>query len=75
MKLKVLFLGKSWKIHRKVLSHILNQRTLDSFVEVFDRHSKNLVEKLKPMATGDTFDVLAYVEGCTIDIVCGMKLF
>ncbi|XP_016838143.1 cytochrome P450 4g15 [Nasonia vitripennis] len=62
--------GKSWKAHRKIISHILNQRTLDSFIETFDRRSKEFVKKLEPLANGEVFDIFHSLEGCTIDLVC-----
>lgn len=70
--IKKKILGKLWKAHRKMLTYVINQRILDNFIESFDRHSKYMVEKLKPLANGEIFDVFKIVESCTIDIVCGM---
>lgn len=60
-----------WKKHRKMVTHILTQKVLDGFLEVFDRHSQNLVEKLKSESVGKIIDILGPIEECTVDLVCG----
>lgn len=58
-----------------MVSRIVTQKILNAFVQVSDHHSKDLIEKLKIMADGRIFDIFPYIEGCTIDIVCGMGIF
>ncbi|XP_014204433.1 cytochrome P450 4C1-like [Copidosoma floridanum] len=62
--------GKTWKAHRKMVSHLFTQRTFEAFVATFNNRSTELVRKLKPLANGEVFDIFHYIEGCTIDICC-----
>lgn len=63
--------GHLWRSHRKFITPMLNIRTLDGYVESFERHSKILVEKLMPLADGNEFDIMPHLSKCTSDTVSG----
>ena len=58
-----------------MVARILTQKVLDGFLEVIDRHSQALVEKLKSESIGKIIDILGPFEECTVDLVCGIFRF
>ncbi|XP_015600585.1 cytochrome P450 4C1 [Cephus cinctus] len=63
--------GNMWRRHRKLLTYTMTQKVLHGFVNIFDRHSRKLMDKLESQADGGyDFDIFPYIEACTIDIVC-----
>lgn len=61
--------GSKWRSRRKLLTPAFHFKILEDFVDVFNRQSERLVEKLEPMADGREFDVFQYVTLCTLDII------
>ena len=46
-------------------------RVLQSFMPIFNKEVKTMVERLKLQASkGGTFDMYEYMDACTLDMVC-----
>lgn len=64
--------GAKWRRRRKMITPAFHFSILAQFVEVFDRASNKLVEKLSAAAeSGSSVDVAPYVGLCSLDIICG----
>ncbi|XP_065342934.1 cytochrome P450 4C1-like [Cloeon dipterum] len=60
-----------WKIHRKILTPAFHFNILHEFLPIFNKCSKELVEKLEePAQRGQTIDIFDYVTLCALDIIC-----
>ncbi|XP_015836239.2 cytochrome P450 4C1, partial [Tribolium castaneum] len=59
-----------WKSHRKIINPSFNIQILNSFIGVFNKHSKKLVEKMRKHAGSDSVDVSYWLFRNTIDISC-----
>lgn len=44
-------------------------------MEIFTQQSNILVKEMEVELEGNGFDVLAYLSRCTLDVLCGKKLF
>ncbi|KAI1286075.1 Cytochrome P450 4V2 [Halotydeus destructor] len=65
--------GSKWRSHRKTLTKVFHFKLLEHFVEVMERHSNVLTDKLRCMAAqGQTvnIDVMPFVTLCTLDTIC-----
>nr|XP_023023383.1 cytochrome P450 4C1-like [Leptinotarsa decemlineata] len=62
--------AKKWKQHRKVLAPSFNQKVLDSFVEIFAKHSITFVEKLKDVVGQKNIDLYPLASRCTLGNIC-----
>ncbi|KAK3923271.1 Cytochrome P450 4C1 [Frankliniella fusca] len=60
--------GQKWHTRRKLITPTFHFRILDQFIEVFNRNSDILVQKL--LTQTDTVNVHALVTLCTLDIIC-----
>ncbi|XP_061718569.1 cytochrome P450 4C1-like isoform X2 [Cydia pomonella] len=58
-----------WKIHRRLLLPMFHNRVVESYTEVFGKHSEVLVQRLQENVDGPEFDVFKYVTCCSLDIV------
>ncbi|XP_063537297.1 cytochrome P450 4g15-like [Cydia strobilella] len=58
-----------WKIHRRLLLPMFHNRVVESYTEVFGKHSEVLVQRLQETVDGPEFDVFKYVTRCSLDIV------
>ena len=51
-----------------------NPKILQSFIEIFEKHSTILTHELAAQVNGNEFDVFKYVSVCTFNIVCGKNI-
>jgi cytochrome P450 len=63
--------GQHWATHRKLLTPAFHFKVLESFVDVFNRNGKILVEKLSSHVNGPEFDVTPYMILCALDNISG----
>ncbi|KAH8360758.1 hypothetical protein KR084_008293 [Drosophila pseudotakahashii] len=62
--------GEEWHTMRKIITPTFHFRILEQFVEVFDRQSAKLVERLKPFAHGESaVNIYPYVGLAALDII------
>lgn len=59
-----------WKKNRKLIAPTFNQKILNTFCEVFAKQATIFVECIKKVE-GKEFDVIHFLDKCTLDIVCG----
>ncbi|XP_031345431.1 cytochrome P450 4c3-like [Photinus pyralis] len=62
--------GQKWKSRRKLLTPAFHFQILEKYVDVFNKQSNILVEKLKERVDAGPFDIFPYVALCTLDIIC-----
>ncbi|XP_031345339.1 cytochrome P450 4C1-like [Photinus pyralis] len=61
----------TWRSHRKTINPAFSQQILDSFVDIFVKHSQILVRKLEEEVDDQkTFDVHEHLSRCSLDIIC-----
>lgn len=61
-----------WRTRRKVVTPAFHFKILEDFVEIFDRQSDILVDKLATIAKcGEAVDVYQYVSLLALDNICG----
>ncbi|XP_063365514.1 cytochrome P450 4g15-like [Cydia amplana] len=58
-----------WKVHRRLLLPMFHNRVVESYTDVFGKHSEVLVQRLQETVGGPEFDVFKYVTRCSLDIV------
>ncbi|XP_001651422.2 cytochrome P450 4c21 [Aedes aegypti] len=63
-----------WKPNRKALNPTMNVKMLNSFVPIFERFSRSMVEKLKCYPEGTPVDILDFTTECALEMVCGTTL-
>ncbi|GJQ77316.1 hypothetical protein Trydic_g20296, partial [Trypoxylus dichotomus] len=67
-----------WKKSRKMLNPAFNIQILEGYLKSFENSSNALIKRLKVEVGNDGFDVLPYMNLCTLDIICetimGIKL-
>ncbi|XP_062716856.1 cytochrome P450 4c21-like [Aedes albopictus] len=63
-----------WKPNRKALNPTMNVKILNSFVPIFERFSRRMVEKLKCHPEGTSVDILDFTAECALEMVCGTTL-
>lgn len=61
--------GHHWYNHRKIITPTFHFNILEQFVEVFDRQSRIMVDKLKMRCDGIVVDVVDYVQAAALDII------
>lgn len=65
-----------WKSHRRVIASTFNRKILESYMQIFVRQANVFVEQLATFSgTNEAFDVFNYTSRCTLDIICGERLF
>uniref|UniRef100_A0A182Q961 Cytochrome P450 n=1 Tax=Anopheles farauti TaxID=69004 RepID=A0A182Q961_9DIPT len=63
--------GEKWHQRRKALTPTFHFKILEHFVEVFERRTSSLIEKLHAhAATGESFDIFPYVLLYALDVIC-----
>lgn len=60
--------GEKWKIHRKLIAPAFHQNVLKTFVDLFNKNSIEVVERMKK-EVGREFDVHDYMSETTVDIL------
>lgn len=65
--------NQKWMTRRKIMTPAFHFKILDEFVEVFDKCSLILVEKLKKHDGGKAFNAFPLVALCALDVICGNK--
>uniref|UniRef100_A0A1A9VSU4 Cytochrome P450 n=1 Tax=Glossina austeni TaxID=7395 RepID=A0A1A9VSU4_GLOAU len=62
--------GEEWRVRRKMLNPAFHIKLIESFIEVFDEHSRTLTQRLQQHADGkSTFDIYPFISDmavCTI---------
>lgn len=48
-----------------------NLKILQSFVPIFNEKTKSMLDKLDKEAGNANFDILPFMNACTLDMVCG----
>lgn len=69
-----IILDSIWKPNRKALNPTMNVKMLNSFVPIFERFSRSMVEKLKCYPEGTPVDILDFTTECALEMVCGTTL-
>ncbi|KRT79160.1 cytochrome P450, partial [Oryctes borbonicus] len=59
-----------WKKTRKLLNPVFNVQVLERYVKSFETPVSILIKKLKTEIDAHGFDVLPYLNLCTLDIIC-----
>lgn len=75
VKCQILFLnlGKKWAHRRKMLTHAFHFKILEQFFDIFNEHSKDLVNVLKTnFSNGEKFEISKLITKCTLEIICGI---
>ncbi|XP_065073931.1 cytochrome P450 4c21-like [Ochlerotatus camptorhynchus] len=63
-----------WRPYRKALNPTFNAKILNSFVPIFERFSRKLVQNLKSRPEGTAVDMLEFTTECALEMVCGTTL-
>jgi cytochrome P450 family 4 len=63
--------NKKWMLRRKALTPAFHFKILDEFVEVFDKQSSILIEKLKVHDGKGLFNAFPVVALAALDVICG----
>lgn len=50
---------------------VVNEETLDEYVDSFDIQGRRCVERLENMIGKEKFDILQFIDKCTSDIIMG----
>ncbi|KAF9416789.1 hypothetical protein HW555_005919 [Spodoptera exigua] len=58
-----------WKVHRRLMLPIFNNRIIEDYIEVFGKQGKVLVERLQEQVGKPSFDIYQYISSCMMDIV------
>ncbi|XP_037028299.1 probable cytochrome P450 313a4 [Bradysia coprophila] len=62
--------------HRRLVSPSFSEKSVLSYVTIFDRLSRDLIRDLKQMANKEPFDIRRYISDCTlnafVDAICGL---
>ncbi|EDV38702.1 uncharacterized protein Dana_GF24863 [Drosophila ananassae] len=62
--------GRKWHSRRKAFTHAFHFSVLEHYVEIMDRSSATMVEKLRPLADGQTaVDMLQYASLAALDVI------
>lgn len=63
--------GAFWKPIRKLMNPSFNLKILQSFVPIFNEKTKSMLQKLDKETGNANFDILPFMNACTLDMVCG----
>lgn len=61
--------GDQWRSMRKIITPTFHFSILEQFVEVFDKQSSRLVERLQPLAGEAAVNIYPYVGLAALDII------
>ncbi|XP_033224632.1 cytochrome P450 4C1-like [Belonocnema kinseyi] len=62
--------ASKWRVHRRLIMPAFNQKILQSFIEIFEKHSMILVQELEKHVNGKEFDVFKHISVCTLNTIC-----
>ncbi|XP_055613263.1 cytochrome P450 4d2-like [Uranotaenia lowii] len=62
--------GQKWYQKRKIITPAFHFKILEQFVEVFDKQSSILAQRLKGEANGKLVNIYPYVTLAALDIIC-----
>ncbi|XP_027217992.2 cytochrome P450 4C1 isoform X1 [Penaeus vannamei] len=62
--------GTKWHSRRKLLTPAFHFKILEDFLDVFNRQSARMAQRLSGKADGKPFDIFPYVTLCALDIIC-----
>lgn len=62
--------GKKWFTRRKIITPAFHFSILKQFVDVFDRQSATLVDRLNEHCTGDVINIQPFITLMALDVVC-----
>ncbi|PSN37164.1 Cytochrome P450 4C1 [Blattella germanica] len=66
--------GSRWKKHRKIITPAFHVKVLETFIDVFNRNTKILNQKLEKNVNGPDFDIFPYCNLAALDIICVNKM-
>ncbi|XP_063829591.1 cytochrome P450 4C1-like [Ostrinia nubilalis] len=58
-----------WKVHRRAVLPIFNNRIIEDYIEVFGQQGEVLAQRLAEQVGQKEFDVYKYITSCMLDIV------
>lgn len=70
-----IYIGKKWFQRRKILTPAFHFKILEQYIEIFDRQTNVMVEKMSRFAETDPVDILSVVTLCALDVIGGKLLF
>ncbi|XP_069959767.1 cytochrome P450 4C1-like isoform X2 [Cherax quadricarinatus] len=62
--------GSHWQTRRKLLTPAFHFKILEQFVDVFNKQSNKLVNKLQKKADGNPFNISTDITLCLLDAIC-----
>lgn len=62
---------EKWHARRKIITPTFHFKILEQFVEIFDRQSNTLVEKVRMFKDQPPFDIFNTVSLFALDVICG----
>lgn len=66
--------AREWKPIRKMLNPAFNMKILQSFIPIFNAKTNILLENLSKETNGRMFNVLTYMNSCTLDMISGTTM-
>lgn len=63
-------IGEKWRAHRKLIAPTFHLNVLKSFINVFNKNSRAIVEKMRKHGDKD-FDIHEYMGEATVEILLG----
>lgn len=67
--------ARVWKPIRKMLNSAFNMKILQSFIPIFNAKTDILLGKLMKEINGESFNILPYMNRCTLDMISGKITF
>lgn len=62
--------GEKWRAHRKLIAPTFHLNVLKSFISIFNKNSRAIVEKMRKLGNRE-FDVHEYMGEATVEILLG----
>lgn len=62
--------GKKWHSRRKIITPAFHFKILEEFIDIFDKQSSILIEKLKRHDNGEVINIHKFITLMALDIVC-----
>lgn len=62
--------GQKWRAHRKLIAPTFHLNVLKSFIDLFNKNSRETVEKMRK-ENGKEFDCHDYMSEATVEILLG----
>lgn len=70
-----IFLGETWKIHRKLLNPSFQYNVINSFMNIFNENGKRLLKRLYQMKDDEVFDAFEVLTTYSMNMICGKIFF